>query len=179
MIILIGPSASGKTEIAKTLIKNFNYKKFVTTTTRSIRVGEINDIDYHFVSIGEFKNKIENDQFIEYTQYNGNYYGSTKDEISDDKIIILEPNGFLKFKSLNIKSMVSFFVECPKDVRKERMIERQDKEEDIKRRLNNDDFIFNNDIKKEADFVVTNDNSTSLKDLANKINKLYLEKINQ
>ena len=59
------------------------------------------------------------------------------------------------------------------------MIERQDKEEDIKRRLNNDDFIFNNDIKKEADFVVTNDNSTSLKDLANKINKLYLEKINQ
>ena len=157
MIILIGPSASGKTEIAKTLIKNFNYKKFVTTTTRSIRVGEINDIDYHFVSIDEFKNKIENDQFIEYTQYNGNYYGSTKDEISDDKIIILEPNGFLKFKSLNIKSMVSFFVECPKGVRKERMIERQDKEEDIKRRLNNDDFIFNNDIKKEADFVVTND----------------------
>lgn len=176
MIILIGPSASGKTEIAKTLIKNFNYKKFVTTTTRSIRIGEINNVDYHFLSIDEFKNKIENDQFIEYTQYNGNYYGSTKDEISDDKIIILEPNGFLKFKNLNLKSMVSFFVECPKDVRKERMIERQDKEEDIKRRLNNDDFIFNDEIKKEADFIVTNDSSTSLNDLANKINKLYLEK---
>lgn len=179
MIILIGPSASGKTEIAKTLIKNFNYKKFVTTTTRSIRIGEINNVDYHFVSIDEFKNKIENDQFIEYTQYNGNYYGSTKDEISDDKIIILEPNGFLKFKNLSLKTMVSFFVECPKDVRKERMIERQDKEEDIKRRLNNDDFIFNDEIKKEADFIVTNDSSTSLNDLANKINKLYLEKINQ
>ena len=42
MIILIGPSASGKTEIAKYLISTFSFNKFVTTTTRTPRIGEIN-----------------------------------------------------------------------------------------------------------------------------------------
>ena len=60
MIILVGPSASGKTEIVKYLIKYFSYTKFVTTTTRNIRVNEINGIDYNFISTTEFLDKIKN-----------------------------------------------------------------------------------------------------------------------
>ena len=46
MIILVGPSASGKTEIAKILIKEYGYQKFVTTTTRNIRINEKDNVDY-------------------------------------------------------------------------------------------------------------------------------------
>ena len=64
MIILVGPSASGKTEIVKYLIKYFSYTKFVTTTTRNIRVNEINGVDYNFISTAEFLDKIKNNEFI-------------------------------------------------------------------------------------------------------------------
>ena len=60
MIILIGPSASGKTSIAKELIEKYNFKKFVTNTTRKMRVGEINDIDYHFITKEQFLDKLKN-----------------------------------------------------------------------------------------------------------------------
>ena len=53
MIILVGASASGKTEIAKILYKK-GYKKCVTTTTRQIRPSEVNGIDYHFITKEDF-----------------------------------------------------------------------------------------------------------------------------
>ena len=54
MIILVGPSASGKTEIAKILIKEYGYQKFVTTTTRNIRINEKDNADYHFINKEQF-----------------------------------------------------------------------------------------------------------------------------
>ena len=50
MIILIGPSASGKTEIAQILEKNYNLKKVITHTTREKRINEKENVDYYFVS---------------------------------------------------------------------------------------------------------------------------------
>ena len=50
MLIIIGPSASGKTECAKILEKKYNLKKVITHTTRLPRINEINNIDYHFVN---------------------------------------------------------------------------------------------------------------------------------
>ena len=54
MLILIGPSASGKTEVAKLLAKKYNITKIVTYTTRAPRVNEVNGVDYNFVSVEEF-----------------------------------------------------------------------------------------------------------------------------
>ena len=51
MLILIGPSASGKTEVAKLLAKKYNITKIVTYTTRAPRINEINGVDYNFVSV--------------------------------------------------------------------------------------------------------------------------------
>lgn len=78
MIILIGASASGKTTIAKYLTTNLGFKKFVTSTTRLPRKGEINSIDYNFLTIDTFNKKKENNEFIETTFYNENYYGTEK-----------------------------------------------------------------------------------------------------
>ena len=51
MLVIVGASASGKTEIANILVSQFSYTKSVTTTTRQKRVHEIDDIHYHFVSL--------------------------------------------------------------------------------------------------------------------------------
>ena len=68
VVILCAPSGSGKTTLAKHLlsIKKLNLKFSVSATTRKKRVNEEDGIDYHFISIESFKNKIDNDSFIEY-----------------------------------------------------------------------------------------------------------------
>ena len=72
MIILIGPSASGKTEIAKKLISLFNFKKFVTSNTRSKRVNEVDGVDYYFLTKDAFENKIkEKIGLAQELKYNG------------------------------------------------------------------------------------------------------------
>ena len=54
MLILIGPSASGKTEVAKYLKKMYHIDKIITYTTRNPRENELKDVDYHFISLEEF-----------------------------------------------------------------------------------------------------------------------------
>ena len=79
MIILIGKSASGKTEIAKELIREHGFKKVITTTTRKQRIGEQDKIDYYFISENEFKAKIQSNQFIECSKYANSSTCSYKD----------------------------------------------------------------------------------------------------
>ena len=172
MIILVGPSASGKTEIAKILIKEHGYQKFVTTTTRNIRINEKDNVDYHFINKDQFINKIKNDEFIEYVSYNDNFYGTEKKEIDKNKVLIVEPQGLKHFKTLNDPSIVSFYISVKKEIRKERMIKRQDKTEDINKRLICDDKVFNNDILDFVDFTIEN-NETSLEDISSTINEIY------
>lgn len=178
MIILVGASASGKTVICKELIESFGMQKFVTTTTRKIRINEKNNFDYYFISKDEFEQKIKNNEFIEHVEYNGNLYGSEKKEIADNKVIILEPNGLFHFLKMHNDSIVSFYIECNEEIRKERMIDRKDNKDDIEKRIINDREVFKNELKEKVDFVINSENST-VKDLAEKIYKLYKEKISK
>ena len=61
-------------------------RKVVTYTTRPMRVGEVNHIDYHFVSKEEFIEKANNNFFIETACYNDNYYGTAYEDISRNKV---------------------------------------------------------------------------------------------
>ena len=74
MIVLSGASASGKTEVAKILAAKYGLIKVITTTTRPMRVGEVDGKDYFFISKEKFEELIRNDEFVEFTIYNGNYY---------------------------------------------------------------------------------------------------------
>ena len=76
------------------------------------------------------------------------------------------------FKTLNDPSIVSFYISVKKEIRKERMIKRQDKTEDINKRLICDDKVFNNDILDFVDFTIEN-NETSLKEISSTINEIY------
>ena len=173
MIILIGPSASGKTEIAKKLVSLFNFKKFVTSTTRSKRVNEVDGVDYYFLTKDAFENKIKENAFIEYTIYNDNYYGSLKSEIGDNKVLIIEPNGLKAFNEFKSKTDKSFFIKCDEKIREKRMLSRGDNPIDIKKRLLNDKNLFNDNL--DVDYVIENDGNSTLEELAKKIYQLYIK----
>ena len=174
MIILIGPSASGKTSIAKELIEKHHFKKFITNTTREMRIGEVNDVDYHFISREEFLKKEKDNKLIEYTLYNGNLYGTSIEDVSDDKVLIVDINGANKFYEKVKDKIMIFYITCSLDIIKERMISRGDSEESIKARLALDKDYF--DIKKlhHYDYIISTD-SESIEaialDVVNKYNK--------
>ena len=176
MILLTGPSASGKTEIAKVLSKLYGIKKVVTHTTRPMRIGEVQDVDYHFVSKEEFLALQEQNYFVETTFYNNNYYGTSKKEIADDKVLVVDPNGKNAFLALNDHKNIFFFIEANAELRRKRMIERGDSEDCIKQRLLRDESWFNEKSKEGVNYIVENENKT-LEEIAKEIYDMYIERI--
>ena len=172
MLILVGASASGKTEIAKRLGAVFNIKKAVTHTSRLPRKGEINHIDYHFVSPEEFVKLKEEGAFVETTFYNGNYYGCSKKEIAKDKVVVVDPVGLSSFLALNDPSIISIFLVCDEKVRFKRMQGRGDEEDSIIQRIATDQVDFANPILKKADFTIDTSND-DVETLTNRIYSIY------
>ena len=172
MLILIGASASGKTEVAKLLAKKYNITKIVTYTTRKPRINEVDGVDYNFVTLDEFARLIESDFFVETTYYNSNYYGTAKKDILDDKCIILDPNGLKSFLKLNNKRIVSIFLSSQEEIRYERMLKRNDSIEDAKKRIVSDRIAFNDANLSGITFVVDSDD-ISLDDLCDEVMNLY------
>ncbi len=170
MLILIGPSASGKTEVAKIIIEKYNMKRIVTYTTRSPRVGEVDGIAYNFVSKEKFLEMKEDNEFIETVCYNGNYYGTNKKDVSNDKIVVLDPNGLKSLYEKMPNDIISFYLCTNEKERINRMLFRQDKLEDINNRIENDRIAFK--YVEHADYKISNENITLL-DLADKIYKIY------
>lgn len=176
MLILVGASASGKTEIAKELLKSFNISKVVTHTTRPKRINETNDIDYHFVNKDTFLSLLNKNKFVEHSLYNGNYYGCSKDEIGDNKVVILDPNGLKAFNRLNDKRIVSVLILTDEKTRYQRMISRGDSLENVKKRIENDRTSFDMKNIDKVDFVVKNENK-SIKEIAKEIYDLYINEL--
>ena len=142
MIIIVGPSASGKTEVAKVLKKDYDIKKAITHTTRPPRPGERNGVDYYFVNEETFELLKKGDAFVETTQYGDYHYGCSKAQVSKNKCAILDPNGLKAFKKLNNDVVVSFQLMATPTTREARMRDRGDKEGDIYMRLMKDQNIF-------------------------------------
>lgn len=174
MIVLAGASASGKTEVAKILAKDYGITKVITTTTRPIRVNEVDKRDYFFVTAEKFDEMLQNDLFVEYTVYNGNLYGSTKDQIQDDKCIIVDPLGLKAYIGLENKNIVSFFLDSKEKTRYQRMISRGDKVEDAKKRVINDRLAFKKSYLAKVDHIIDSENAT-LDELAKEIYDKYVE----
>ena len=177
MIIIIGASASGKTVTALDLQKRYGLVKAITTTTREKRVGETDGVEYFFITKEEFQKRLNEGKFVESSLYNNNYYGCGVDQVADNKIVVLDPNGLHAFNKLNNKNIVSFLLIADPKTREERMNIRGDKQENIKMRLENDVIDFSLNKIGKVDFVIHTDNKT-IQETADEIYDLYKKKIN-
>lgn len=174
MIVLVGASATGKSVVVKKMGELFGVQKIVTYTTRPMRVGEVNHVDYHFVSQEDFLSKKENNYFLETAYYNNNYYGTAMEDISNNKVLIVEPSGAnVYYRKLNGKVFI-VYLKASEEERKERMIRRGDSLESIQKRMLGDIQYF--DIKNfdNIDIIVDTDNN-SVEEVANIIYSKYKE----
>ena len=141
MMILVGASASGKTQVAHILCEKYSYKKSVTTTTRPPRTHETNGVEYHFLTKSEFEALMEKDAFIEVTKYQDNYYGLQKKDICSHGITILDPIGVNNVLKQYQDAFV-VYIKTSRQIREQRMIKRGDNKEQILLRLQSDDEVF-------------------------------------
>lgn len=164
ILVISGPSGSGKSSLMHEMMKRVEDTYFsISTTTRQMRDGEIEGKDYFFISKDEFKQGIEEGNFLEWARVHDNYYGTSLKQILKElnagKTVIfdidVQGHKIAQEKFGNI--ITSVFVTTPnQEVLKERLINRgTDSAESIEKRLNN--AISEMTRVKEYDFLLIND----------------------
>jgi guanylate kinase len=121
LIIITAPSGAGKTSITRYLMKTFSQLVFsVSAATRNPRGTEKDGVDYHFMSMDEFKDKIQHNEFVEWEMvYEGKYYGTLKSELQKiwqaNKIPVLDIDvkGAIHVQQQYPQSSLSLFIQTP------------------------------------------------------------------
>jgi len=163
LYVLSGPSGSGKTTLAKHLVNTVDYVDFaISYTTRNIREGEENGIDYKFIEEDEFRQMIEGKEFAEWAEVHGNLYGTPVKEINKvmdrgiDILLDIDVQGSTQIKTTYINSVHIFLVPPDLSTLRDRLSKRNtenssDLEKRMKRaikeisRINDYDYIIVSD----------------------------------
>ena len=169
MIVLVGESASGKSSIEKYFVDNYGYNKIVSYTTRQPREGEVDGIDYHFISIEQFKSLKEQNFFAETAVYNNWYYGVAKKDCTDDKVAVLTPHGLRQISKIEDINVISFYINVPRRDRLIKILQRGDNIEEAYRRSLSDVGMFDG-ISDEVDHVINNSGyEKSIEDMSKEV----------
>ena len=172
LYVISAPSGAGKTSLVKALLESTpNLEVSVSHTTRDIRPGEADGINYHFVNNSEFKSIRDANGFFEWAQVFGNFYGTSSQAVQEklgggiDVILEIDWQGARQVKAL-VKNAISIFVLPPStSALRSRLTDRgQDNDETIEGRMQ----VARDEIAhySEADFIVLNDDfETALYDL--------------
>lgn len=105
LLVISGPSGAGKGTVCKALLEKNEIWISVSATTRKPRNGEVDGVNYFFTSREEFLERIENNDFLEYAEVYGNFYGTPKSKVFEmleegkDVILEIDIQGALKIKS--------------------------------------------------------------------------------
>jgi guanylate kinase len=179
IIVIVAPSGTGKSTLLEKVKKAIPELVWsVSCTTRPMREGEINGKDYFFVKEEDFKQKIQDDAFIEWAKVHSNYYGTLKsfvDEgLSDGKYLLfdLDVQGCDSVKKLYGDEARVIFIEPPSvKALEERLLNRAtDSNEVIQERLKN--ALHELERKNDFDYNVVNDDiEKAYQDLKAIINK--------
>ena len=132
LIVISGPSGAGKGTIIKELFNKYDGMWLsISMTSRDIRSNDIPGETYVFVSREEFEKRISDGVFLEYAEYNGNYYGTPKDMISEklnqglDVILEIEIQGALKVKELIPDAIFIFIMPPSMSELRKRLVKRE------------------------------------------------------
>jgi guanylate kinase len=118
LLVVSGPSGVGKSTITNKLRSDDRFWISISATTRKMRIGEVDGIDYHFVSDEKFDEMIKKNEFLEWASFAGAKYGTpqraVEDALLDGKNVILEIelNGARQVRT-NKKSAILVFIEPP------------------------------------------------------------------
>lgn len=162
LIVVSGPSGVGKGTIVKTLIKRrSDVVESVSCTTRAPRAGEVHGREYYFLSKEDFLKRIEENDFLEYDNHFGNYYGTPKSFVREtlkEKSVILEIDvvGGLNAKKAFPDCVLVMIAPPSEEELKRRLTSRAtESEEEIANRLQRLSYELSQ--KDKYDFVIVND----------------------
>ena len=183
ILIISGPSGCGKSTLLKEVYKDItDYYFSISTTTRAPRVGEVNGLDYFFVTKEEFEADIKNGDFLEYAKVHDNYYGTSLKPINkaldEGKLVIfdIDVQGHEIVRSKLDSIVTSVFITTPSlEILQTRLNSRNtDSTEIIEKRIKNakgeveyfqdyDYLIINDDLEVAAKQLVSIANITRIK----------------
>lgn len=170
LIVFSGPSGSGKDTVLGELKKrDINMKQSVSVTTRDIRDGEVDGVDYYFTDVQTFEKNIEEGYFLEYVKYGSNYYGTPKKRIEElidggsNVVLKIEVEGAGNVRRV-FPDAVSVFIIPPSMEELEKRLKGRgtETEESFRNRLD----IAKEELKRacEYDYIVVNDSVSACAD---------------
>ena len=141
--IISGPSGAGKSTVLKALLEKRSDVYFsVSATTRSPRPGEEDGVHYHFMDANSFRQRIAADEFLEYAEYVGNFYGTPKKYVDEameqgkDVILDIEVQGAIQVCSKRPETVRIFIAPPSWEELERRLTERgTDSPEKVQKRL--------------------------------------------
>ncbi|GAA4651421.1 guanylate kinase [Kistimonas scapharcae] len=144
LYIIAAPSGAGKTSLVAALVESTSHICVsVSHTTRAMRPGEVDGVNYHFTSVDEFKAMIEQDAFLEHAEVFGNYYGTSQawveEQLHQGKDVILEIDwqGAQQVRRLMPDAVSLFIIPPSKQALHERLVGRKtDDASIIEKRMN-------------------------------------------
>ncbi|MEA2483945.1 MAG: guanylate kinase [Thermoleophilaceae bacterium] len=160
VLVITGPSGVGKGTLIRLLLARFPRMALsVSATTRKPRPGEVDGVDYHFLSPEEFQRRIDAGEFLEWAEYAGNRYGTLRSELERDAhplVLEIEVQGARQVRE-RVRAATSVFIAPPSDeALRTRLVGRgSDGAEQIERRL----AVAREELAAEGefDYVVVND----------------------
>lgn len=172
LYVVSAPSGAGKTSLVKAMLeRDSGILVSVSHTTREMRPGEVDGVDYNFVAMDEFNKMIEASAFLEFAEVFTNKYGTSQlwvqEQLDNGKDVILEIDwqGAQQIRRLMPDCLSIFIVPPSKEALRERLNNRgQDSEEVIEHRMS--EAVSEMSHYGEYDYLVVNDEfDTALNDL--------------
>jgi len=163
LFVISGSSGVGKgTVIKEFLAKNPNFKLSISCTTRKMRDGEVDGVNYFYLSREEFQKGIENGDFLEWAEFSDNFYGTSKSFVEkalsrgEDILLEIDTQGALKVKEMIPNSVLIFIAPPSFEELESRLRGRKTESEDvILKRLNQ--AAREREASKKYDYVIVND----------------------
>ena len=185
LLIITAPSGAGKTSITRHLLKTYEKLAFsVSAATREQRSNEKNGVDYYFMSLEEFRQKIQHNEFIEWEMvYEGKYYGTLKSELdriwknNQFPVLDIDVKGAIHVQQQFPETTLSIFIEPPSvDVLKNRLESRgTESPKSLLDRVNKASYEIS--FKDQFDVVIVNDDLSRAKADAEAVVSAWLTKV--
>lgn len=182
LIIFSAPSGSGKTTLVRHLMaQDYNLHFSVSATSRQIRINETNGKDYLFLSVADFKKRIEDNEFLEWEEvYPNRFYGTLKSEVDkmlktgNHVIFDVDVKGGINIKTYYGAQALSIFVRPPSIEALEKRLRKRntDDEADIAKRIAKAKYEL--DFEKYFDAVIINENIQQARNDAEQLVRQFL-----